>query len=597
MVHTYRAVGWNRQKRVYDLTLLAGIALYAIVFTSVSLILRPQITAETLLIRMTATLAFLLLSLTLSIGPLTRLSPHFLPLLYNRRHLGVTTFLVALVHAVLALVQFHSLGDLSPFVSLLVSNGSYSNLAFFPFQILGLLALVILFLMAATSHDFWLEVLTPVVWKSLHMCVYLAYLLLIGHVALGTLQAETHPGLAAMLAASVIWVAGLHIVAGLRDRSLDRRHHKADGWTDAGVPDSITDARARVVRVDGERVAVFRDGDRLYALGNVCAHQGGPLGEGRVRDGCAVCPWHGYEYRLESGKSPPPFEERVPVYDLRLRQGRLQVRSLSSVDGDTSRSVAVGVDANETQKSEPFYVGYQSSAPGSVARQVRRSVLVLFVIAGLVAAASAAWQQPFSSATFEYGVDTTLRGRLLLQPLPHLMVDPAAAEHVGTWLLVRPGKHGFGDLGEDGRSVAATGSLIRHPLGQMIEVHAIEDSSTRHHESVPPLIDLGSVALDGEIVDAKCWLGVMKPGRKKAHRACASLCIRGGIPPVLLTQIDGRPAAPVLVSDAGASVGSHLLDRVAEPVQVEGRLLQRGQQLFLRIDEGDIQRLHPPKIR
>ena len=121
--------------------------------------------------------AFLLLSVALSIGPLTRLDSRFLPLLYNRRHLGVATCLVALAHGVFAIVHFHAFGDAHPLVSVLASNTQFTSLAQFPFQQVGLGALAILVLMAATSHDFWLSVLTPSVWKRLHMLAYVAYAL------------------------------------------------------------------------------------------------------------------------------------------------------------------------------------------------------------------------------------------------------------------------------------------------------------------------------------------------------------------------------------------------------------------------------------
>ena len=87
--HSYRAVGWNRQKRIYDTTLAGGVLLYLIVFLLTGIILRPNATIETLLIRALGTGAFFLLHVILSIGPLCRLNPRFLPLLYNRRHLGV----------------------------------------------------------------------------------------------------------------------------------------------------------------------------------------------------------------------------------------------------------------------------------------------------------------------------------------------------------------------------------------------------------------------------------------------------------------------------------------------------------------------------
>jgi nitrite reductase/ring-hydroxylating ferredoxin subunit/DMSO/TMAO reductase YedYZ heme-binding membrane subunit len=276
-------------------------------------------------LRAFGTAAFLLLHVVLSIGPLARLDRRFLPLLYNRRHLGVATFCVALVHGALALVQFHGLGDTHPLVSLLTANPRLDSIAHFPFQPLGLAALGILFLMAATSHDFWLAQLTAPVWKTLHMGVYLAYALLVAHVALGALQSERRPELAVLLVVGVAWLLGVHLVAALRERSVDRERpaDASEIWVAVCDAADIPDGRARVVCVAGERVAVFRHGDRISALSNVCQHQNGPLGEGRIVDGCVVCPWHGYEYDPASGRSPAPFTERVPTFGVRVREGRV----------------------------------------------------------------------------------------------------------------------------------------------------------------------------------------------------------------------------------------------------------------------------------
>ena len=75
----------------------------------------------------------------------------------------------------------------------------------------------------------------------------------------------------------------------------------------------------------GERIAVFRDGGQIGALTNLCAHQNGPLGEGRIIDGCVTCPWHGYQYRLEDGCAPPPFTEKLATYRVRVRNGVVEV--------------------------------------------------------------------------------------------------------------------------------------------------------------------------------------------------------------------------------------------------------------------------------
>lgn len=337
MSHQYQAIGWNRQKRIYDLTLLAGIVVFFVVWVGGHLAFRPNVTAETLLIRGFAVAAFLLLHVILSIGPLARLDPRFLPLLYNRRHLGVTMFVLAAAHGVLSLIQFHGFGDLNPLVSLLSTNGNLTDLSEFPFQPLGFFALVILFLMAATSHDFWLANLTAPVWKALHMSVYLAYVLIVAHIVLGVLQSETDASLAAVMAIGMLWVLGLHVFAGLTETRHDAQLAAAasphDGWVDAGPGSNIPDGRARVVEVAGERVAVFRLGDELCAVSAVCQHQNGPLGEGCVIDGLITCPWHGYQYDPRTGQSPEPFTERIPTFDLKHADGRVYVRAVPNPAG------------------------------------------------------------------------------------------------------------------------------------------------------------------------------------------------------------------------------------------------------------------------
>lgn len=322
---SYQAVGWNRQKKIYDAWLAAGVVVYLGLFVGVGFVLRPDATAETMLIRAFGTAAFLLLHVILAIGPLCRLDPRFLPLLYNRRHMGVAMFSLALVHGGFAVVQFHGFGDLNPLVSVLTANPRADSLGQFPFQPLGLAALLILFLMAATSHDFWLANLSAPLWKALHMLVYLAYALLVLHVALGVLQAETGPVPAGLLGAGVAWVLGLHVIAGLRERRKDRELAAGDGEVDACGVDEIRENRAKVVTVAGERIAVFRYDGKISVISNVCQHQNGPLGEGKIVDGLVTCPWHGYQYKPDCGASPEPFTEKVPTFRARVADGRVLV--------------------------------------------------------------------------------------------------------------------------------------------------------------------------------------------------------------------------------------------------------------------------------
>src|SRR5207237_9451922 len=133
----------------------------------------------------------------------------------------LTRLVLARVHCTYALIQVHALANLNPLISLSVSNTHYDGLADFPFQALGFFALLILFLMAATSHDFWLHNLTAPVWKRLHMLVYVAYGLLVAHVTLGALQSERSPLLAALLALGLATVLSLHLAAARRERLVD----------------------------------------------------------------------------------------------------------------------------------------------------------------------------------------------------------------------------------------------------------------------------------------------------------------------------------------------------------------------------------------
>ncbi len=323
----YQAIGWNRQKRFYDAVLAGSVVLYLGLFTGIGALVHPNATAETLLIRGFGTAAILLLHVILGIGPLCRLNSRFLPLLYNRRHLGVATFLLALVHGVFSIAQFHALGDLNPLISVFVSNPRYGSFTQFPFQSLGFFALLILFVMAATSHDFWLNNLSPAIWKRIHMTVYLAYALLVAHVTLGALQSERDPLLALVLAAGLGAVLTLHLLAARREARTDHELPATgtDGYVDVCSVNAIPENRAKVVCAGGERVAVFRYDGKVSAVSNVCRHQNGPLGEGRIVDGCITCPWHGYQYKPENGTAPPPFTEKVTTYRVRIRNGRVEI--------------------------------------------------------------------------------------------------------------------------------------------------------------------------------------------------------------------------------------------------------------------------------
>src|SRR5258705_9514551 len=344
MSASYAAVGWNRQKKIYDWLIFGFCTGYLVLFISLNIVFNEQFTFETLLIRSTSTLAVLLLHVIMAIGPLCGLNKKFLPLLYNRRHLGVTMFSLALVHGGFSILQFHSLGNVNPFVSLFTSNTNFNSIAAFPFQALGFFALVIFFLMAITSHDFWLHNLSPKVWKTLHMFVYLAYLLVVMHVMLGVIQYEKNPVFVIIIFAGAATLVTLHLLAGLKERRTDNLKFalQRDGFVYVCSVNEIEDSRAKIFCIDKERIAVYRHGQRLYAVHNVCKHQGGPLGEGKILDGCITCPWHGYQYQPTNGQSPPPFKEKGNTYDVRVIDNKVGLNPLPFPEGTET----AGADIN-----------------------------------------------------------------------------------------------------------------------------------------------------------------------------------------------------------------------------------------------------------
>jgi nitrite reductase/ring-hydroxylating ferredoxin subunit len=243
----------------------------------------------------------------------------------------------------LVVITYHAGGDTNPFLSIFKGSPLSSSVSGVPFQPFGFFALIILFLMAATSHDFWLANLSAPIWKSLHMLVYVAYALLVLHVTFGVLQGEGSLIYVVAVALGLVTVLGLHNTASRREVAHDCNVLPAscrlnqqncqqdagstldDGFVGACAVADIPENRARIVCLSGERVAIFKCDGKISAVSNVWQHQNGPLGEGKIVFGCITCPWHGYQYQPDTGASPPPFVEKVPTFNLLVKNGRVFV--------------------------------------------------------------------------------------------------------------------------------------------------------------------------------------------------------------------------------------------------------------------------------
>jgi len=206
--------------------------------------------------------------------------------------------------------------------------------------------------------------------------------------------------------------------------------------------------------------------------------------------------------------------------------------------------------------NDEFYIGYLAKAPEGVGRFARMAAVLLVAIVIAVAAAAGAMQERQPPGTFEFGVARAFEGVLMESPVPSLRLIKStdggvpAGAHV---LLCGFGKQGLPAFarGHGGRTVAFRGSLIHAGGTAMIEMN--DEASFRvlgDAPAAPPIARVaGPVTLRGELVDTKCFLGVMRPAVGKCHRACAIRCLSGGVPAAILARgEDGREALVMLAA-------------------------------------------------
>lgn len=260
--------------------------------------------------------------------------------------------------------------------------------------------------------------------------------------------------------------------------------------------------------------------------------------------------------------------------------------------------------AHPPRVTDEFYVGYLPM-PRGFARTLCVLVPILLIMAGSAAVLLGAVQRGSdgpagSTSTWEHNVET-FEGTIVASPTPMLLRANESGEIEGM-LLVLEGKHGAQDITRmwDGKNarVKARRLLRQQPAMDeggkvvrrtMLEVITAADAivATNLGPAVVRPVFVGEPAanaalvLRGEILDAKCYFGAMKPGAGKGHKACATLCIQNGIPAMFL---DDRGELWLLVENASQTqtthVGMSVLDSktqamIGEPIEllaVRGRI-------------------------
>jgi len=235
---------------------------------------------------------------------------------------------------------------------------------------------------------------------------------------------------------------------------------------------------------------------------------------------------------------------------------------------------------------DDFFVGYLPTT-ASLSRWLRRWSFATLIAAFAMAVAIASRQRDPGDGAWDTEHVVTLNGTIMERPYPMLALS-GDGPNQDVVLLVSTGKFGASNRvrGLHGKQAQVRGYRLQRGNRTLLELSDADDViKTIGEGSTPSAIQpLNSIELSGEIVDPKCFAGAMKPGIGKTHKACAALCLRGGIPPMFLTEHDSY----LLVNSSAAPLdGQNLADAIAyvgQPVTLHGRLAQLGNLPILLVD-------------
>jgi hypothetical protein len=255
------------------------------------------------------------------------------------------------------------------------------------------------------------------------------------------------------------------------------------------------------------------------------------------------------------------------------------------------------------KKNEEFYVSYIEGSLGNQTKKMIKkfALLAILIIVGGALIFSFS-QKKFKNSTFELATATKITGVFHKNPYPMLRVQIAENTFKNVLLL------GFGKssanpflekiqeevLNLNGKKLSIEGNLIYYNGKTLIQitdeekVTLVDDSQT----NLPLKEEISKMTLQGEIIDPKCYFGVMKPGKGKIHRSCAVRCISGGIPPVFATTDGNNVAKYFLLTDLeGNQINNQVLSHVGKPSDITGVVEKMGDWYVLKIDPKNIKEL------
>jgi len=242
-----------------------------------------------------------------------------------------------------------------------------------------------------------------------------------------------------------------------------------------------------------------------------------------------------------------------------------------------------------------FYIGWLPHMPAGFAKLVKKFLVLLVILVTGAASAIALLQKKFDTGNFEFGTLTEVKGIYFNKPVPLIKVingrDIWGNISYETIPFVGYGKHGAEGIITsiekeknvllEARQITIKGTLLYNDGKILMQLSPDEKPliSVSVKDTDPALLpqqkELGEAKVKGEVIDPKCYFGVMKPGEGKVHRDCAIRCILGGIPPVMVVRNEkGEKNYYLLVGPKGEKINGEVQDFVGEPVEIAARLVQ-----------------------
>lgn len=257
------------------------------------------------------------------------------------------------------------------------------------------------------------------------------------------------------------------------------------------------------------------------------------------------------------------------------------------------------------RKQKSFYVGWQDEMPQKNKAALKKFIIPIFIALPILAFVIISFQKPFNNHQFELGKLTTVTGVYHKLPVPILEVAKGVLpDGLSNYImLVGYGKFGSEGIMEgieksasslEGKRITLQGTLIYGDGKSLMELTKKSRSLITVHDdeivSNNTINSFEAATLSGEILDPKCYFGVMKPGEGKIHKSCAIRCISGGIPPVFRTQFaQNKNEYYILLGDNGEKINHDILDYVAEHIEIKGKISNKNGWNYLYTNMNAIQ--------